>query len=148
MTARSGSFVRVLRENGEKGREKVEDATSSLARRVLRGKGEKSASAITLLASFIGVIGALSGLVVERLLRTAGRVWCEPTDWEKTHLENREQENWEGRWDVDWDKPGDATHAGYSVWLDLYNSKEIPVGLRAGRRRAHGGPWWRRWFGD
>jgi hypothetical protein len=83
----------------------------------------------TLLASLIGVVGVLSGLVVERLLRTAGRIWCEPTEWE-THFENTGVDGFGKRTATEAEKPEDAMHAGYSVWLDLYNSKEVPAGLR------------------
>ena len=82
-----------------------------------------------LLASLIGVVGVLSGLVVERLLRVAGRIWCEPTEWEM-HFESRTSDDAGGYVVGEAENPEEAERAGYSVWLDLYNGKEIPAGLR------------------
>ncbi len=88
-----------------------------------------NAGPITLLASLIGVVGVLSGLVVERLLRNAGRIWCEPTEWE-TRFKARKSDKAGGWLRTDVENPKEADQAGYSVWLDFYNGKEVPVGLR------------------
>lgn len=80
---------------------------------------------VTLLAALIGVFGALAGLVVERFLRSFGRLWCESSGWE---LEFVAEENEYG--EVDDVDPEKAEGVKYSVRLDVFNGKEIPVGLR------------------
>ncbi len=83
----------------------------------------------TLLAAGIGAVGALLGVVVgavlERVLRYWGGLWCEPGHHE---VVPRFGDDWEGiQTAVD---PEAAKWIDYSVRLDLYNSREVPVGLR------------------
>jgi hypothetical protein len=87
-----------------------------------------SADLTPLLAAIIGVCGVLAGLLVERLLRNMGRIWCEPTEWE-THFEQRGADGFGKRTAIEVESLEEVTHAGYSVWLDFYNGKEIPIGL-------------------
>lgn len=82
------------------------------------------------LTPLIGVIGVLAGLLTERLLRVAGLIWCEPTEWEKPSFKTKTHAGGGSYTFPAADRPEEATHASYSVWLDLYNGKEIPVGLR------------------
>lgn len=85
---------------------------------------------VPLLAALIGVFGALAGLVVERLLRTLGRLWCEPAGWKLEFMvRNRERGGYS---DVEVEPEGapEGAWITYSASLDLYNGKEIPVGLR------------------
>jgi len=64
----------------------------------------------TLLAALIGGGLALLGVFIERFSRSIGLLWCESTGWDLTF---------------------DDQAAKYSVCLDLFNGKEIPVGLRS-----------------
>lgn len=89
------------------------------------GSRTVSQPTVTLLAALIGVSGALAGLVVERFLRSFGRMWCEPSGWEMKFLSNF-NEYGESNEVV----PEEADGVTYSVRLDLFNGKEIPVGLR------------------
>lgn len=88
-----------------------------------------SAVTATLLAATIGVFGALAGLVVERLLRSWGRLWCAPSGWTMSFTAWQEiEEGVYGHAAVqDVEK---VEQVRYSVTLDLFNGKEIPVGLR------------------
>jgi hypothetical protein len=64
------------------------------------------------------LLGVLAGVFVERFARSWGRLWCELSDWDiKFRPLIRE-------------RPEDADGVEYSVRVDLYNGKEIPVGLR------------------
>lgn len=81
------------------------------------------------------LLGVVVGIVAERLARTLGKITCEP------------QEEWEPVFGLISTRTGDSgqsvsheyevgetvnsNHARYSVTLDLFNSKELPVGLRS-----------------
>jgi hypothetical protein len=87
--------------------------------------GTMSTDTATLIAAGAGVFGVLAGVVVDRLLRFWGRPWCEPTDYS---IIPRSGNNYEG---IKTETDPEATEwIHYSVRLDLYNSKEVPVGLR------------------
>jgi hypothetical protein len=43
-----------------------------------------------LFAALIAVFGALAGLVVERFLRSFGRLWCDSTEWELEFMASSE----------------------------------------------------------
>jgi hypothetical protein len=78
-----------------------------------------------LLVAGLGIFGVLAGIVVERLLRFSGRLWCEPADYE---VNPRSGNHHEG---IKTETETEATEwIDYSVRLDLYNSREVPVGLR------------------
>ncbi len=86
---------------------------------------------VTLLAALIGVFGALSGLVVERLLRALGRMWCEPAGWKlKFMVRNHTERGGYSDVEVEPTEAPEGAWVTYSASLDLYNGKEIPVGLR------------------
>ncbi len=94
--------------------------------------GTTSAETATLIAAGIGAVAALAGVVVERLLRFWGRLWCEKSEWvvrfspQGSYLEGYEITKRLPQTDEE----RDAQHVAYSVRLDLFNGKEIPVGLR------------------
>jgi hypothetical protein len=78
-----------------------------------------------LVAALVGGGLALAGLLFERLLRSFGRLWCEPWGWMLTPTARR------GRAKAWTTVPiEEAERIGYSGLLDLFNGKEIPVGLR------------------
>jgi hypothetical protein len=82
-------------------------------------------TAAPLLVGGLGVFAALAGIVVERILRFWGRLWCEPASYE---VSPRSGESYEG---IKTETDPEATKwIDYSVRLDLYNSREVPVGLR------------------
>jgi hypothetical protein len=88
-----------------------------------------SAAGVTLLASFVGVFGVLAGLVMERVLRSWGSLWYEPTTWKIDFYANDLSEaNWSGPRQAE--NPIDAKAMRYELWMDLYNDKEVPTGLR------------------
>jgi len=78
-------------------------------------------------AALIGIGGVLAGLVGERLLRVLGRLWCEPSGWELRFVDYNPESPRYGDTDL---PPEEASAVEYSVQLDLFNGKEIPVGLR------------------
>ncbi len=92
----------------------------------------------TILAALLGAaVGTVSGLLGERLVRTFGKITCEPREgWEpKLSFENPEQTSGYGApllgspqtpFYPD-QKPSSAT---YEFTLDFFNGKELPVGLR------------------
>jgi len=77
------------------------------------------------------IVATLSGVVVgglvERLYRSWGRLWCEPSRCEVRYVAPDEMG---GHKTLDSEEAGDDWGAEYAVGLDLYNGKEIPVGLR------------------
>lgn len=84
----------------------------------------------TILVGAFTLLGVIVGIVAERLVRNVGGIWCEPQEeWEPVlgFLDSRTG---------DWGRPpaedpGQAPdYATYNFTLDLFNSKEIPVGLR------------------
>jgi hypothetical protein len=78
-----------------------------------------------ILAALIGGGLALAGLLVERLLRSLGRLWCEPWGWTLVPVARR------GRAKVATRVTEEETkYFSYSGKLDFFNGKEIPVGLR------------------
>lgn len=86
-----------------------------------------SAPTATLLGALIGGGFALVGVVVDRLLMSWGQLWCEPSsDLEVLKLLAPDADGIPSLVD----DPGDATEFEYSLHLDLFNSKDIPVGLR------------------
>jgi hypothetical protein len=78
-----------------------------------------------LMAAGIGIVGVLLGLVAERILRHWGWVWCEPAHHE---VVPRLAEEWEGIKIAT--EPDEAELIDYQIRLDLYNGREVPVGLR------------------
>jgi hypothetical protein len=84
---------------------------------------------VTLVAAGIGVVGALSGVVVgvvlERVLRYWGGLWCEPAHYEVVPRFGNDWEGVEAATELE-----AAEWIDYSVRLDLYNSREVSVGLR------------------
>jgi hypothetical protein len=99
-------------------------------RRAHRGPGGEGCSGVSaqIVAALIGGGLALTGLVVERLLRTWGRLWCEVSDWELTFMSGEKVGGTLQEFVPE--RPEEAKWARYSVHLDLFNGKEIPVGLR------------------
>jgi hypothetical protein len=92
---------------------------ASVAAEVVRGVNSN------ILAALIGGGLALSGLLVERVLRSFGRLWCEPWGWRLIPVAKR------GRAKVATRVPEEeAKHFSFSGKLDFFNGKEIPVGLR------------------
>jgi len=81
----------------------------------------------TLIAAGIGAIGALAGVALERLLRYLGGVWCEPAHHEVNPFFG-EDGGW-GRIHTA-TEPDAAEWIDYEIRLDLYNGREVPVGLR------------------
>jgi hypothetical protein len=74
------------------------------------------------LAVLLGVIG---GVVIERVARSWGRLWCEPSAWE---ISLHSGDDWEGvKTEV---HSRAAQWATYNFRLDLFNGKEIPMGFR------------------
>ncbi len=87
-----------------------------------------SASAATLLASLVGVFGVIVGLTFERLMRSCGKLWCTPSKSGGLRFmgdDPRGEEYGEVAM-----VPDKANKVKYSYNLDLFNGKEIPVGLR------------------
>lgn len=84
-----------------------------------------SQQTVTLLAALTAGSFALAGLVIERFLRSFGRLWCESSGWEMRFV--AEGDPMGGLEEV---VPEKAEGLEYSVRLDLFNGKEIPVGLR------------------
>lgn len=72
------------------------------------------------------VLGVLGGVAIERVARSWGRLWCETSKCEVWYLQNLE---WGSR-TLDPEEAGDNWGAEYEIALDLFNGKEIPVGLR------------------
>jgi len=79
----------------------------------------------TLIAAAIGGLGVVVGLVLERILRLWGGMWCEPGHHEVNPLFG---DHWEGIHPAS--DPEAAKWIDYKIRLDLYNSREVPVGLR------------------
>lgn len=84
-----------------------------------------SQTTAVLLAALIGVFGVLAGLVAERFLRSFGRLWCEPSEWDLKFMTGKDFYGNEAEIE-----PERASTVRYSVRLDLFSGKEIPVGLR------------------
>jgi len=97
------------------------------------------------------IVATLSGVVVgglvERLYRSWGRLWCEPSRCEVRYVAPDEMG---GGTTLDPEEAGDNWGAEYAVGLDLYNGKEVPVGLRdisvvisygAGEKQFQSRPW-------
>jgi hypothetical protein len=78
-----------------------------------------------LLVAGLGVFAVLAGIVVERILRFWGRLWCEPAYYEVSPRSGNHHEGIKTE-----TEPEATAWIDYSVRLDLYNSKEVPVGLR------------------
>ena len=77
------------------------------------------------------VLGVLGGVLIERAARSLGRLWCVPSEWV---VRFSPQGSYLERYEITKRLPQveerDAHQVTYSVRLDLYNGKEIPVGLR------------------
>ena len=73
-------------------------------------------------------VGVLLGVVVERLARNLGRLWCEPRETWEPRFHNPTTGGGFDKKPVE--LPGPPDYATYSFTLDLFNGKEIPVGLR------------------
>jgi hypothetical protein len=87
------------------------------------------AATATLMAAKIGVVGGVGGVVIgvalERLLRYLGGVWCEPAHHEVNPLFGDSYEGFQTA-----TEPDDAEWIDYEIRVDLYNGREVPVGLR------------------
>src|SRR5829696_1531963 len=87
------------------------------------------AATATLMAAKIGVVGGVGGVVIgvalERLLRYLGGVWCEPAHHAVEPLFG---DSYEGIKIAA--EPDAAEWVDYEIRVDLYNSREVPVGLR------------------
>jgi hypothetical protein len=87
------------------------------------------AATATLMAAKIGVVGGVGGVVVgvvlERVMRYLGGVWCEPAHYQVDPLFG---DNWEGIQTAP--DPDAAEWIDYEIRVDLYNGREVPVGLR------------------
>jgi len=83
------------------------------------------------LAALLGVLG---GVLIERVARSWGRLWCEPSDWRLDFFASVK-----GGGETSNIPPSEAYRAAYSVRLDFYNGKEIPVGLRNARIEIYHG---------
>src|SRR5688572_4306508 len=78
-----------------------------------------------ILAALIGGGLALSGLLVERVLRSFRRLWCEPWAWRMTPVPKTGRAKAQAR------SPEEQTrYFAFSGKLDFFNGKEIPVGFR------------------
>jgi len=78
-----------------------------------------------ILAALIGGGLALAGLLVERLLRSFGRLWCAPWAWTLNPVAKT------GRAKAAARGPEEETrYFSYPGKLDFFNGKVIPVGLR------------------
>jgi hypothetical protein len=80
------------------------------------------AAGIGFVGGFFGVVG---GVVLERVLRYWGGLWCEPAAYEVNPRSGNEGEGIKLQAD-----PNATEWIDYIVRLDLYNSREVPVGLR------------------
>ena len=87
------------------------------------------AATATLMAAKIGAVGGVGGVVIgvalERLLRYLGGVWCEPAHHEVNPLFGDSYEGFQTA-----TEPDAAGWIDYEIRVDLYNGREIPVGLR------------------
>ncbi len=110
----------------------------------------------TIVATLSGVV---VGSLVERLYRSWGRLWCEPSRCEVRYVAPDEMgghktldpDEMGGHKTLDPEEAGDDWGAEYAVGLDLYNGKEVPVGLRdisvvvsydaAGEKQFQSRPW-------
>lgn len=73
------------------------------------------------------LVGVVVGVLAERIARSWGRLWCEPTSWRLRYM-SRDEAGYDREL-----PPGEEDRAEkveYSLGLDLFNGKEIPVGLR------------------
>jgi hypothetical protein len=82
-----------------------------------------------LLAALIGGGLALLGVFVERFLRSFGRLWCEPSNWKLRFIGG--QDPYGSPEELGPERADEAKMVEYSFSLDVFNGKEIPVGLRA-----------------
>jgi hypothetical protein len=85
----------------------------------------------------IGVLGVLLGVLVERVARLSGRLRFEGSVLSRTLMTSDTTKEHYGK-EVSWDDVTEATEAEadsakYTVIIDLFNGKEVPVGLRAVR---------------
>ena len=87
------------------------------------------AATATLMAAKIGVVGGVGGVVIgvalERLLRYLGGVWCESAHHAVNPLFGDSYEGFQTA-----TEPDDAEWIDYEIRVDLYNGREVPVGLR------------------
>jgi hypothetical protein len=97
-----------------------------------------NATTATLLAAPIGGGLALVGVFVERFLRSLGRLWFVSSGWDMRFYLNGFVQEVEGGFvqeveegEVEPERVKDVRSVQYFVNLDLFNGKEIPVGLRA-----------------
>jgi len=78
-----------------------------------------------ILAALIGGGLALAGVFVERVLRSFGRLWCEPWAWGLSPVPKTSRAKAQAR------SPEEQTrYFSFSGKIDFFNGKEIPVGLR------------------
>lgn len=84
---------------------------------------------MAVLAGLAGTaVGVLLGVIVERLARNLGGLWCEPReDWEPRFYKPTTGGDFG---DPGTELPGPPDYATYSFTLDFFNGKELPVGLR------------------
>jgi hypothetical protein len=80
---------------------------------------------------FAALLGVLGGVIIERIARSWGRLWCETSGWAVRFLP---EGSYIERYGIVQRLPQveeqDAHQVMYSVRVDLFNGKEIPVGLR------------------
>jgi hypothetical protein len=91
-----------------------------------------NAATATLYGAIIAGTFALLGVVIERLLRSTGRVRCEASLLFPLRLTGVEKEPGYPR-DVpphEADEAAGATGVSYHCAVDLFNGKEVPTGLR------------------
>jgi hypothetical protein len=72
---------------------------------------------------------ALLGVMIERLLRLAGRLRFEATSWEHEFFGGEPSEGTFGMV-ADEDAEKEATEVSYRTAINLYNGKEVPTGLQ------------------
>jgi hypothetical protein len=85
----------------------------------------------TLVVALIGVFGALAGVVVERLLRLAGRLRLTASGWDRTF--HSQDPGWGVGLVPDEDLEKDTTKVDflkYRVDITLFNGREVPTGLQ------------------
>lgn len=77
------------------------------------------------------LLGVLGGVLLERVARSWGRLWCEPSEWKlEFGTQYLDEQSYERDRLLPREEEDRAQWVTYSVHLDLFNGKEIPVGLR------------------
>ena len=77
------------------------------------------------------LFGVLGGVLIERVARSWGWLWCEPSEWKlEFWTQYLDEQGYERQKLLPPEEEDRAQWVTYSVHLDLFNGKEIPVGLR------------------